>query len=160
MGGGITGPEVRPCDGWVGEATAPSATGPDFPGRTLGSGFPTKAPAVILPRRYTRRCSGISPDTTAAGSNWILANTQPHQAVVETRSGGARELKAYHLGQKDRWNLPFAELQPQRRTGLRQGRIQQARQDYLKHLREAPGPARLSIPSLRILRIPPRRRPV
>jgi len=89
VGGGITGPEVRPCDGWVGEATAPSATGPDFPGRTLGSGFPTKAPAVILPRRYTRRCSGISPDTTAAGSNWILANTQPRQVVGEACSGGA-----------------------------------------------------------------------
>ena len=56
------------------------------------------------------------------------------------------ELKAFYLGQKDRWNLPFAEIQPQLRTGLRQGRIQQARQDYFKHLREAPGVAILLRP--------------
>jgi hypothetical protein len=56
------------------------------------------------------------------------------------------ELKAYYLGQKNRWNLPLAEIQPQLRTGLRQGRIEQARQEYLKHLREAPGVAILLRP--------------
>lgn len=56
------------------------------------------------------------------------------------------ELKAYYLGQKDRWNVPFTEIEQQLRTGLRQGRIQQARQDYLKHLREAPGVAILLRP--------------
>jgi protein-disulfide isomerase len=56
------------------------------------------------------------------------------------------ELKAYYLGQKDRWNLPFAEIQQQLSTGLRQGKIQQARQEYLKHLREAPGVAILLRP--------------
>ena len=47
------------------------------------------------------------------------------------------ELEAYYLGQKDRWNRPLTEIEPQLRMAWRQSRIQQARQDYLKSLREA-----------------------
>ncbi len=46
------------------------------------------------------------------------------------------EVKAYYLGQKDRLNRPFAEVEQQLRPALRQSGIQQARQDYLKGLRE------------------------
>src|SRR5215471_5975483 len=71
------------------------------------------------------------------------------------------ELKAFYLGQKDRWNLPFAEIQPQLRTGLRQGRIQQAHQDYFKHLREAPGVAiLLRPPKVNVSADPGRRREI
>jgi protein-disulfide isomerase len=47
------------------------------------------------------------------------------------------ELEAFYLGQKDRLgNRPLAELKDQLRSSLKQGKIQQARQDYYKALRE------------------------
>jgi protein-disulfide isomerase len=57
---------------------------------------------------------------------------------VDAKLGEASdaEVKAYYFGQKDRLNRPFTEVEPQLRTALRQSRIQQARQDYLKGLRE------------------------
>ena len=57
---------------------------------------------------------------------------------VDAKLGEASdaEVKAYYLGQKDRLNRPSAEVEPQLRTALRQSRIQQARQDYLKGLRD------------------------
>jgi protein-disulfide isomerase len=45
------------------------------------------------------------------------------------------ELQAYYLAQKDRLNRPFEEVKDQLRQALRQAKIQQARQDYLKGLR-------------------------
>lgn len=45
------------------------------------------------------------------------------------------ELEGYYLGQRDRLNRPFEEIKDQLRQGLRQAKIQQARQDYLKGLR-------------------------
>jgi protein-disulfide isomerase len=45
------------------------------------------------------------------------------------------ELQGYYLAQKDRWNRPFDEVKDQLRPGLKQAKIQQARQDYLKGLR-------------------------
>lgn len=45
------------------------------------------------------------------------------------------ELEAYYLGQKERLNRPFDEVKDQLRQGLKQARVQQARQDYLKRLR-------------------------
>jgi len=47
------------------------------------------------------------------------------------------EVAAYYLGQKDRLNRPFEEIKDQLRQGLKQAKIQQARQDYLKGLRAA-----------------------
>jgi protein-disulfide isomerase len=44
------------------------------------------------------------------------------------------ELQAYYLGQKDRLNRPLDEVKDQLRLGLRQARIEQARQNYLKAL--------------------------
>ena len=45
------------------------------------------------------------------------------------------ELEAYYLGQKERLNRPFDEIKNQIRPGLKQAKIQQARQEYLKALR-------------------------
>lgn len=46
------------------------------------------------------------------------------------------ELQAYYLGQKDRLNRPFDDLKDQLRATLKHAKIQEARQDYLKSLRE------------------------
>ncbi len=45
------------------------------------------------------------------------------------------EIQAYYLAQKDRLNRPFDELKAQLLQGLKQAKIQQARQDYMKGLR-------------------------
>ncbi len=46
------------------------------------------------------------------------------------------ELQAYYLGQKDKLNRPFDEVKDQLRVGLKQARIQEARQAYLRGLRK------------------------
>jgi protein-disulfide isomerase len=46
------------------------------------------------------------------------------------------ELKAFYLGQKDRFAKPFPEVKDQVRDGLKQARIQQARQEYVESLRK------------------------
>jgi protein-disulfide isomerase len=46
------------------------------------------------------------------------------------------ELEAFYLGQRDRLNRPFAEVKGQLQQGLQQARLQQARQDYVRRLRE------------------------
>jgi protein-disulfide isomerase len=56
------------------------------------------------------------------------------------------EVKAFYLGQKDRLNRPLSDIEPQLRTALYQVRIQQARQDYFKSLRESAGIAILLRP--------------
>jgi protein-disulfide isomerase len=48
---------------------------------------------------------------------------------------GDAEIQAYYLAQKDRLNRPFDEVKPQLSQSLKQAKIQQARQDYLKSLR-------------------------
>ena len=45
------------------------------------------------------------------------------------------ELQGYYLGQRDRLNRPFDEVKDQLRQNLKQVKIQQARQDYIKALR-------------------------
>ncbi len=45
------------------------------------------------------------------------------------------EVEAYYLAQKDRLNRPIDEVKAQLRQSLKQAKIQQARQDYLKRLR-------------------------
>lgn len=51
--------------------------------------------------------------------------------VAEPTDG---ELHAYYLGQKDKLNLPFDEVEEQLRAAFKQARIQEARQGYLKRL--------------------------
>jgi protein-disulfide isomerase len=46
------------------------------------------------------------------------------------------ELQAYYLGQKDKLNRPFDDVKDQLRVGLKQARIQEARQAYLRGLRK------------------------
>ncbi len=46
------------------------------------------------------------------------------------------EVEAYYLGQKDRINRPLDEVKTQLRQSLKQARVQQARQDYFKSLRD------------------------
>ena len=46
------------------------------------------------------------------------------------------EIQAYYLGQKDKLNRPLDDVKDQLRIGLKQAKIQQARQDYLKGLRK------------------------
>ena len=46
------------------------------------------------------------------------------------------EVEAYYLGQKDRLNAPFDQVKAQLRIGLKQAKIQQARQAYLDRLRQ------------------------
>jgi Protein-disulfide isomerase len=45
------------------------------------------------------------------------------------------EVEGFYWGRKDRINRPLAEVKTQLRDGLKQIKIQQARQDYLKRLR-------------------------
>ena len=52
------------------------------------------------------------------------------------------ELKAAYQTQKNRLNRPFEEVKTQLQQALKQAKLQEARQDYLKHLREQ---ARVSI---------------
>ncbi len=49
------------------------------------------------------------------------------------------ELMAVYLSQKDRLNRPFEEVKAQLQQALKQGKLQQARQEYLKRLREQAG---------------------
>ena len=46
------------------------------------------------------------------------------------------EVEAYYLGQKDRLNRPLEDVKAQLSTRLKLAKIQQARQDFLKHLRD------------------------
>src|SRR5205809_1100501 len=47
------------------------------------------------------------------------------------------EIEAFYLGQKERLgNRPLSELKDQLRQALKQSKLQQARQDYYKHLRD------------------------
>jgi protein-disulfide isomerase len=46
------------------------------------------------------------------------------------------EVEAYYLAQKDRLNRPLDEIKAQLRQGLKQAKIQQLRQDYMKSLRK------------------------
>jgi protein-disulfide isomerase len=48
---------------------------------------------------------------------------------------GDAEIQAYYLGQRDRLNRPLDEVKSQLLQSLKQAKIQQARQDYLKSLR-------------------------
>jgi protein-disulfide isomerase len=58
---------------------------------------------------------------------------QEVDAKVQEPTDG--ELQAYYLAQKGRMNRPFDEVKDQVRQGLKQAKIQQGRQDYLKGLR-------------------------
>jgi protein-disulfide isomerase len=49
---------------------------------------------------------------------------------------GEAEVQAYYLGQKDKFNRPFDEIKAQLSQGLKQERIQSARQDYVRRLRD------------------------
>lgn len=49
---------------------------------------------------------------------------------------GDAEAEAYYLGQRDKINRSFEEIKAQLRQGLKQAKIQEARQTYAKHLRE------------------------
>jgi len=49
------------------------------------------------------------------------------------------ELRAVYLSQKDKLNRPFEEVKAQFQQSLRQSKLQEARQEYLKHLREQAG---------------------
>jgi protein-disulfide isomerase len=46
------------------------------------------------------------------------------------------EVAAYYLGQQDRINYPLESIRPQLRQALKQAKLQQARQNYFKRLRE------------------------
>ena len=58
---------------------------------------------------------------------------QEVEAKVQDPTDG--EVEAYYLAQKDRLNRPLEEVKTQLRQSLKQARIQQARQEFLKQLR-------------------------
>lgn len=61
------------------------------------------------------------------------------------------ELEAFYLAQKDRLKQPFEEIKTQIRDGLKQGKLQQARQNYLQRLwRESDVAILLSSPKLQL----------
>lgn len=62
-----------------------------------------------------------------------LLEQEVDAAVVEPSDA---EIQAYYLAQKDKLNRPFDDVKDQLRIGLKQAKIQQARQDYLKGLRK------------------------
>src|SRR5258708_3519980 len=49
------------------------------------------------------------------------------------------ELRALYIVQKEQLGKPFEEIKPQLQRLLRQAKLQQAREDYYKHLREQSG---------------------
>lgn len=57
---------------------------------------------------------------------------------VEAKAGEVTdaEVEAYYLGQKDRINRPLEEVRSQIKNGLKQAKLQQVRQDFVKGLRE------------------------
>lgn len=58
------------------------------------------------------------------------------------------DIETYYLGQKDRINRPLEDVKPQLRQGLKQAKIQQARQNYIEQLRK--------LAAVQILLEPPR----
>ncbi|MBI3665989.1 MAG: thioredoxin domain-containing protein [Acidobacteria bacterium] len=72
-----------------------------------------------------------------AGKRGIPAQKLLEQEV-DSKAGEPTEaeLEAYYLGQKDRINRPFDEVKPQLFQAFKQARLQQARQDFYKRLRE------------------------
>jgi protein-disulfide isomerase len=60
-----------------------------------------------------------------------LLETEVDQNVADATDS---ELQAYYLAQKDKLNRPFAEVKDQLRTGLKQAKIQEARQNFMKSL--------------------------
>jgi protein-disulfide isomerase len=62
---------------------------------------------------------------------------QEVDAKVQEPEPTDAELQAYYLAQKDRLNRSFDEVKDQVRQGLKQAKVQQARQDYLKRLRSS-----------------------
>jgi protein-disulfide isomerase len=55
---------------------------------------------------------------------------------AKTADPSEPEVQAFYLGQKERNSRPYDELKSQMKDSLRQARIQQARQEYQKRLRE------------------------
>jgi len=69
------------------------------------------------------------------------------------------EVEAFYLGQKDRLNRPLSDVKSQLASGLKQARVQQARQEYLKGLRDkAQVTIRLSRPRIQVAANPERLR--
>jgi len=54
---------------------------------------------------------------------------------AKVQEPGDSEIEAYYLAQKDRLNRPLDEVKATLRQSLKQAKIQQLRQDYLKRLR-------------------------
>lgn len=63
-----------------------------------------------------------------------LLETDVDQKVADATD---TELQAYYLAQKDKFNRPYDEVKDQLRTGLKQAKIQEARQSYMKELMKA-----------------------
>jgi len=61
-----------------------------------------------------------------------LLDQEVNSKIPEPTEG---ELQAYYLALKDRYDQPFDEIKDQLRTEMKQAKIQEARQDYLKGLR-------------------------
>lgn len=58
------------------------------------------------------------------------------EAGTDAREPTESEVESYYLGQRDRLNRPLDEIKPQLRQALKQARMQQSREDYLKRLRK------------------------
>ncbi len=61
------------------------------------------------------------------------------EQVAKTIDPTDAEVEAYYLAQKDRLARPFEDVKGQLREGLKQAKIQQARQEFLKRLRATAG---------------------
>ena len=72
----------------------------------------------------------------AAKKNGITTEKLLAQEVdAKAQDPSDAEVEAYYLAQKDRLNRPLDEIKVQLRQSLKQAKLQQARQDYMKSLR-------------------------
>ena len=62
-----------------------------------------------------------------------------HEVDAKVTEPAEAELKAAYQSQKDRPNPPFEEVKAQLQQALKQAKLQEGRQEYLKHLREQAG---------------------
>ncbi len=75
-------------------------------------------------------------EKAAKEKNLTTEKLLEHEVDAKVQEPTDSEVEAYYLAQKDRLNRPLDEVRTQLRQGLKQARIQQLRQDYLKSLRK------------------------
>jgi protein-disulfide isomerase len=75
-------------------------------------------------------------ENAAKEKNLTTEKLLAHEIDSKVQDPTDAEVEAYYLAQKDRLNRSFDDIKSQLRQSLKQARIQQLRQDYIKNLRK------------------------